>query len=199
MADNLSGFAIEVRKMTREEMLEKLHGISPGVELVALTSEYALERTFVCKKGIDYDWVSFDEPWPAIKITDLTEDILFRIKDKLRNKCLSEDDLSGTQLLSMINGFGKNSDICNACAGLQDMTLGKEQSLYVLCDLYANTTTFYFYTNYELFAEAFEDLYISAPTKWEDLSDEDLASWIERLEFEFIDIPLCEYSVEDDE
>ncbi len=195
----MSGFAIEVRKMTREEMLEKLHSISPGVELVALTSEYALERTFVCKKGIDYDWVSFDEPWPAIKITDLTEDILFGIKDKLRNKCLSEDDLSGTQLLSMINGFGKNSDICNACAGLQDMTLGKEQSLYVLCDLYTNPTTFYFYTDYELFAEAFEDLYICVTTKWEDLSDEDLASWIERFEFEFSDIPLCEYSVEDDE
>ena len=37
--------------MTREEMLEKLHSIKPGVELTALTSEGALECEYVTYPG----------------------------------------------------------------------------------------------------------------------------------------------------
>lgn len=182
--------------MTREEMLEKLHSINPGVELVALSSEYALERTFICSKGCAYDWVSFDEPWPAIKISDLTNDQLVLIKDKLNKRELSKKDLGGSQLLSMFNATGNNVNICDACIGLQEIVLGNDNVLFVLCDVYADMPTYTFYSDYVLFAKDFEENYMRVDTKWEELSDEELMSWIDRLECEFSDIPFCEYNAD---
>lgn len=182
--------------MTREEMLNKLHNINPGVELVALTSEYALERTFVCSKGFAYDWVSFDELWPAIKISDLTNSRLSLIKDKLRNKNLSKDDLKGSQLLSMFEANSSDTDICDAFIGLQDIVLGKENDLFVLCDIYADSPTYTFYSDYTLFVKAFEEKYMRVDTEWQELNDEDLMSWIDRLGNEFSDIPLCQYDAD---
>lgn len=185
--------------MTREEMLNKLHSINPGVELVALTSEYALERTFVSSKGCAYDWVSFDEPWPAVKITDLTNDQLDLIKNKLSNKSLTKDDLKGSQLLAMFEANESDIDICDAFIGLQDIILDDDSTLFVLLDDSENVPIFNFYSDYTLFSNAFEDIFICVDTEWEELSDEDLMSWVDRLESEFTDIPFCEYSVDDNE
>lgn len=179
--------------MTREEMLNILHNINPGVELVALTSEHALERTFVCGRGFAYEWVSFDEPWPAIRISDLTNIQLSLIKDKLRNKSLSKDDLKSSQLLSMFEEYGGDTDICDACIGLQDIDL--ENDLFVLCNIYADEPTYTFYSDYALFVKDFEEKYIHVDTEWQELNDENLISWINRLEYEFSDIPLREYDV----
>ena len=184
--------------MTRDEILSQLHKINPGVELVALTSEYALERTFVCGQGFSYDWVSLDETWPAVRITDITDEILHRIKIKLSDRSLSETDLRGTQLLAMYEGFDTNLNICDAFSGLKDITLEDDNSLYVLCDTGEGETTYCFFSKYALFAQAFEDAYINVDTRWETLSDEDLLSWIERLECEFDSIPLCEYESDTD-
>ena len=182
--------------MTREEMLNKLSNINPGVELVALTSEYAIERTFVCGKGFAYDWVSFDEPWPAFKISDLTNSRLDLIKEKLRNRSLSYDDLKGSQLLHLLKKCASDVDICDICIGLQDVVLEKENDLFVLCDVYTDSPTYAFYSDYMLFVKAFEEQYICVDTEWQELGDEDLMSWIERLENEFSCIPLCEYDTE---
>lgn len=182
--------------MTREEMLNKLHNINPGVELVALSSEYALERTFVSSKGCAYDWVSFDEPWPAVKITDLTNDQLDLIKNKLSNKSLSKADLKGSQLLAMFEANESDIDICDAFIGLQNIILGDENALFVLLDDSAVTPQFNFYSDYTLFSNAFEDIFMCVDTEWEELGDEDLMSWIDRLESEFSDIPFCEYTTD---
>ena len=182
--------------MTREEMLSRLHGIEPGVELVALTSEYALERTFVCGKGFSYDWVSFDDPWPAIKITDITCEQLQKIKNKLSLGILSADDLKGSQLLTMYNSFDNDISIQDAFGNLRDVMLNENDELYVFCDMCDRGIKYRFFSNYNTFAKAFEEIYMYVDTKWEDLSDDDLVSWTERLEYEFDSIPLCEYDAD---
>ena len=180
--------------MKREGMLKRLQNVDFGVELVALTSEDALERTFINSKGFAYDWVSFDEPWPAIKITDLTNEQLNSIKDKLRNKSLSKDDLKGTQLLSMFEETGNNGNICDAFIGLQNVVFETDNTLFALYDMECNMPIYTFYTDYALFVKAFEERYMRVDAEWQDLSDEDLMSWIDRLEYEFSDVPLCEYN-----
>lgn len=184
--------------MTREDMLNKLHNIEPAVKLTALTSEGALECEYITKKGTNYEWISMDSPWPAIKITDLDNDKLAIIKEKLKNQSLTCNDLEGTQLLSMYDGHTDEpeeniSSLNQSLLGLIDITLAEDNDFFVLCDTNSYEPTFRFFSDYKLFAQAFEEEFIHVSKRWEELSDVELLSWIERLKFRFEDIPFIEY------
>lgn len=57
--------------MNRDEMLKILHSLKLGVELTALTTEEALDCTYVTSKGVFHEWRAlYDWPYYTLKNTD---------------------------------------------------------------------------------------------------------------------------------
>ena len=129
--------------------------------------------------------------------SDLTNDRLALIKDKLCKGCLSKEDLKGLQFFWMVEAIESDEGICDIFSGLKDIVLGNDNILFVLCDVSEDTPTYNFFSDYTVFAKSFEEKYMFIDTEWKCLSDEELLSWIDRLEYEFSGIPFCEYNADD--
>lgn len=177
-------------KMEREEMLEKLKNINVGVKLVALTSEVALECTYVTSEGIGYEWRSlYDWPTCAV-IKNVSSELLCTVKEKLASKTLTLSDIEKTSLEQFY--FGEKISVGDFFSHVQDVDTLCGNELYAL----SIDEKVYFYVDYKSFENAFQKNYAICDTYWENMSDEDLEEWINRLENEEWSIPLDEFNGE---
>lgn len=204
---NLQISVEEETLMTREEMLEKLHSIKPGVELTALTNEGALECEYVTGKGTGYEWIGMYE-WPVARLRGVTASLLGNIQAKLAKDALSICDIEGTAFFDLYASFvseycdeDQNSNCVLIAAlksllGVKDINNGE---LYVIFDSHSDNPMFDFFADYESMALAFGENYISVNMAWDAFDDEDLALWIERLEDNYQGIPFASYGSEVEE
>lgn len=193
--------------MTREEMLEKLHSIKPGVELTALTNEGALECECVTSKGTAYEWIGMYD-WPVARLRGVTNSLLKDIQIKLSKDTLSLCDIEGTVFCDLYDGFvssesdeGHNDNyILNAAfKSLLNVKDFDNCELYAIFDSYSDNPMFEFFADYESMASAFGENYIGINTEWDAFDDEELALWIERLEDNFQGIPFASYVLGNEE
>lgn len=194
--------------MNREEMLEKLHSIKPGVELTVLPSEGALECEYVTSKGTSYEWIGMYD-WPVACLCGITNTFLKNIQAKLATGTLSLTDIENTVFydlyISFVSGEGEDEDhsdnaVLNvALKSLLDVKDCDDGELYAIFDSYSDNPLFEFFADYNAMASAFGENYISVNTEWDAFDDEDLALWIERLEDNYQGIPFASYGPEDEE
>ena len=171
-------------------MLEKLNSINVGVELVALTSEDALECTYVTSEGTGYEWRSlYDWPTCAI-IKNVSTELFNKVKEKLARKTLSFLDIKGTSLEQFY--FGEQISIGDFFSNMQEIDTIYNNELYAL----SIGEKVYFYDNYKSFETAFKKNYAICDTYWENMSDEELEEWINRLDNEEWNIYLEEFNGE---
>ena len=193
--------------MTREEMLEKLHSIKPGVELTALTSEGALECEYVTSKGTAYEWIGMYD-WPVARLRGVTNFLVKNIQAKLEKDALSLSDIKDTVFYDLYasfvsgdsdEGHNDNYALNVAFKSLLHMKDLDNCELYAIFDSYSDKPMFEFFADYESMTSAFGENYISINTEWDAFDDEDLALWIERLEDNYQGIPFASYGQGDDE
>ena len=178
--------------MNREEMLQKLHTISIGVELTALTSENALECEYVMSTGTRYEWIGLYD-WPVYAL-NLPEDFnLESIKKALADGTFNDSQIAGTDLEKLYSEYlstgHEETSPNDFLSQLISISTLEASVLYA----FISEDKVLFFGSYKLLEAAFADQYVDGATPWESYSDEDLAEWIERLETEFEGIPLSSF------
>ena len=81
--------------MKGEEIIKKLHAIGCGVGLTIMSSEGAIQCSYITPKGYGYECKSIDD-WPLVRLSRISRDLIKKIKEKLTSKSLSYDDILGT-------------------------------------------------------------------------------------------------------
>ena len=163
--------------MNRDEMLSILHNLKVGVELTALTTEEALECTYFTSKGTGYEWRALDDwPYYTVIINDCNK--FLEIQEKAKKQTLTYQDLETTELEKLYSSaVGKNIVSVNMFfEHLDNISLHDNGILYVLVD----DGVAYFFKTFSAFEEAFEERLV-LDTLWENMSDDELAAWIERV------------------
>lgn len=181
--------------MTREEMMLVLKNAPTAVELTALTTEETLECTYITSKGIGYEWRSmFDWPVALLKLNG--DEKLCAIIDKANQSILSFDDVQNTDLYNFY--LSENEDDSNVEAlnnffeHIKYLSLCENGEIYA----YALEGKAYFFETYEKFKQSFSDNFAKCDITWEEMADTNLMEWYERISTEEFEIPLIEYTEE---
>lgn len=186
--------------MNREEMLNKLHSIKPGVRLTVLPDEYALECDYVTRFGNYYEWIGMND-WPVVMISKLQREEFESIKTKLQTGSLALDDIRATQISNLyLAYYNEDADpkwLNKALSSLITIDLNQDGELYVIVDATGSETSFSFYSDYDSMATAIENKYATCVTPWDNMSDDALSAWIERIEEYYDGIPYGFYDDED--
>lgn len=175
--------------MNRNEMLTILHSLKLGVELTALTTEEALECTYVTPRGLFYEWRALLD-WPYYKLKNIDCGELAEIQARVRKQALRFEDLENTELKNLyFSEMGEDLDSLNIFFKTID-------NIY-LCDsgnLYVSVVdgVAYFFETYSGFARAFEE-HLVLNTLWEDMSDDELTEWVERVTHEELNFQFVEF------
>ena len=160
--------------MNRAEKLTVLHRLKLGVQLIALTTEGALDCTYITSKGFFHEWLALDGDWPYYKLQNINCDKLEEIKKKVKQQALTFEDLENTELKDLYScEMGENPDTLNTFfENIISVSFCDDGSLYVFVD----DGVSYFFEKYSAFENAMED---RVDNLWEDLSDDDLEEWVE--------------------
>jgi hypothetical protein len=163
--------------MNRDKMLTILHSLKLGVELTALTTEGALDCTYVTSKGFFNEWRElFDWPYYRLTITDCEK--LLEIKKKVEQRTLTFEDLEGTEFKNLYSSeMGDDIDLVNIFfSNIDNISCCVDSKIYVSVD----DDVAYFFETYNAFEKAFEERLI-LDVLWEDMSDDELAEWVQRV------------------
>jgi hypothetical protein len=175
--------------MNRDEMLTVLHSLKLGVELTALTTEEALDCTYVTSKGVFHEWRALhDWPYYTLNITDCEK--LLETKKKVKQHTLTFEDLEDTELKNLYSSeMGEDFDSVNMFfANIDNISCCDDGKLYVSVD----DDIAYFFETYSAFEKAFEKRLI-LNILWEDMSDDELAEWVERVTHEELTFQFAEF------
>jgi hypothetical protein len=166
--------------MNRDEMLKILHGLKLGVELIVLTAEEALDCIYVTSKGFFHEWRAMYD-WPYYILDNIDCEKLLEIKKKVEQHTLTFDDLEGTEFKSLYSSeIRENADSASMFfSNIDNISCRDGRKIYVsVVDDVAC-----FFETYSAFEKAFEERLI-LNVLWEDMSNDELAEWVERVTHE---------------
>ena len=168
--------------MTREDMLQKLYTvpfilIDPAREWEDIG--FTERDIWVNAKG--YGWISCDEPTTWCEVRCPESEKWVYIREKLSTADLSVEDIKGTDLLDLLKEitYGDFDEDCdNPCDYLKDLLSLPAEGLQWI---YAMDTFdgWQFFATEEDFKKAYERDWCDV--SWDELSDEMLLEWIDRL------------------
>ena len=171
--------------MTREEMLNKLHSIN--FQYIDPPSEWKdigfTERPiWVNAKG--YGYLSCDDPTDNFyECSGVEQEKWNNIRTKLKDGILQYEDVEGTSISELLDviSFGEYCEDENPCNYLMELlTLSENQIEKIYC--IQEFEGWIYFDSEEEFKKAYErDEFDYA---WDDLSDEMLNCWVNRL-FEY--------------
>jgi len=175
--------------MNRDEMLKILHSLKLGVELTALTTEEALDCTYVTSKGVFHEWRALYD-WPYYTLNNTECKKLLEIKRKAKQHTLTFEDIEATELKNLYSSeMGEDLDSVNIfLANIDNVSRCDDGRLYVSVD----DDVAYFFETYSAFEKAFEERLILS-IFWEDMSDDELAEWVERVTHEELTFQFAEF------
>lgn len=128
--------------------------------------------------GKGYGYIYEEEPCDNWKLESFSNEKWQVIRKKLQSGKLVLDDLSGTALEGeedIWDMLSETDDVCDLLSGL--MRLPEELDEHIYC--VSSFDGYDFFATYEDFKEAVERN--DCDYKWEDLSDDVLEMWVERL------------------
>lgn len=175
--------------MERNEMLKMLHEQRTAAKLVVLSSEMAIECTYVSKQGFKYEWIAIDQ-WPASTIIFTSKDIFQKIIKRIGEQSLKLEDIQGTVLWTIYTDlFEKTGDVNVIFSELANIEYPEDGKVYLL----RTSEGARFFSKYDVFEARFFEEFVADCTLWDTLSDNELEEWIDRIRSEFDGIPCSEY------
>ena len=181
--------------MTREELLDKLHGIRIGAQPIVITNDMGLQYEYVTPKGYGTGFGNMGD-WPAYRLQHISNEKLQMLQEKIRNRTLTVADLEDTDLTRFYGYvFAANRpgnsipDLCDFMAGLLTIESTNDGILYALCDAGQWDPEVHFFATYEDLESAFEKEYANLPEEWESFSSNELADFWDRIRQELDCIP----------
>ena len=175
--------------MERNEMLRMLHEQRTAAKLVVLSSEMAIECTYVSKQGFKYEWTALDQ-WPASMITFTSKETFLKITKRIGEQSLKIEDIQGTVLWTIYTDlFEKTGDVNVIFSELANIGYPEDGKVYLL----RTSGGARFFSEYDVFEAWFFEEFVADCTPWDTLSDNELEEWIDRTRSEFDGIPCSEY------
>ena len=167
--------------MTREEMLDALGKLKFALIWPGRWEDVGFTEREIWINGLGYGYIMYDEPTQHWEGPGLGKDKWPRIKEKILNKTLTYEDIAGTTIadcLDTINyGYEYYDDQEKLLADLYELALTDypEGCFYAM----ATIDGIKFFGVEEEFKKFFEREW--ADKYWEEMSDDLLAEWIDRL------------------
>ncbi len=183
--------------MTREEMLEKLSAVGLRAAVTGYDYDTGIHYDFIKAKGAGSGTDRLGE-WPLFSLKGIEDDRWKLIREKIRENSLSREDLEGTDLGLLseeLLRFRLNADaeeISEVYKGLLSLPESVKDGFYCICDLGSWDKTAEFYGDRRSCEEAFEKSYCWDYVAWENMDDHELASWLDRLEEDLLELPFEE-------
>lgn len=175
--------------MKRNEMLELLSEHPTAAELVVLTSEMAIECTYISRQGFKNEWLGIDQ-WPAYAILFADKNSFLEISERISAHLLKLEDIQDTALCSVYTDlFEKTGDLNVIFSQLTDIEYPENGKIYLL----RTSEGVKIFAEYDDFDAYFVKELLTDCTPWETLNDDELEEWIERVRSEFKGIPCLEY------
>lgn len=189
--------------MTREEILNKLHGIKVGAQPTVITNDMGLQYEYVTSEGYGEGFGNMGA-WPAFVLRRNPREKIESIQKKIQAGVLCEEDLDGTELrpfYDYVMGIWRPDScvpaICELFSDLVSLSPNDSGEIYVICDVCQWEPEAFFFLTYEEMEEAFEELYASDIYQtWDELEDDELEAWLKRVDTELSSIPLMSITEE---
>lgn len=150
--------------MNRKEILDKLHNINIGANVIAQTFDMGLHYAYVTPKGYGESLGTMGE-WPVLCFKNVTPDFLLILKTKIGNQSLVKNDLSGSDLLGFYESVLENSichnellEINKFFEELLKVNVLENNRLYVICDTLQSELKIRFFGSYKDLEQAFPHL-----------------------------------------
>mgnify|MGYP000491644776 CR=1 FL=1 len=191
--------------MNREEMLKKLHEVSFCAVATVATMDMGLQFDYINSEGAGTGLGAFGG-WPAFILRQIEYSQWKIIREKVASDTLCIDDLIGTDLENLANaikGFHQDQFDNLSCtfANLTMLPDKLTDSFYCRYDLRAWDDTPDFFEKEIDFLEEFDSIYCGELQIWDDMGDDELKEWLERIEGDEGDLKVFQYIsyAEDDE
>lgn len=189
--------------LNREKMLTELKNIDLRAIPTVATMDMGLQYDYATSEGAGTGFGGMGD-WPAHKFMPIRKERWLRIREGKKNNSLTAADLEGTGLDIFLEKFNTiNYEVIPSEALKGLLNLSEELSGPFYCffddglwyDEHAERPVF-FTSEKELKAE-FISRFVDDLTKWEEMDDEELTQWYERLQDEMAEFAVCVYDSEE--
>ena len=178
--------------MNRDELLDKLHGITFCASLTALTSEECLEVEILTGDGVSYSWIGYDE-WFVYELKKIEKNKWNFILGKLLSRTLSREDLQGTDLYRLLESQDESVDLIEFFKTLKNFPEEVSEDFYCVC---GEGEPPVFYESQEIMAKDLKETYSDIVNVWENMNEDELEHWLQVYE-QCDGIPCCYFNDED--
>ena len=169
--------------MTREEKLQMLHGLSVRAYPTVATMDMGIEYDFVTGTGAGTGFGNMGS-WPVYRFAPMEKARWEAVCAAVRDGSVSREDLRGTGLDRLAEDAGISGEaepVSSVLGGLTALREAPEKAFYCLFDAESGEEAPQFFPSLEALEEAFAQRYCTSLTPWEDMSDEEMDEWIDRL------------------
>lgn len=175
--------------MNREEITNILRKIKPGAELAALPTEGALECTYITSLGVFFEWIPLDG-WQFYKVNNIDHISLSKIIEKAKLRNLSIADIKNTWLGELYDSeLGGEIRLLNDFfSNITSLNPANAREVYV----HVRDVAAHFYATRIEFEAELESHLSSKVLRWEDMSDDELAQWVEKVTKDTPSFPMIE-------
>lgn len=193
--------------MNREEMLKELKDIDLRAVPTVATMDMGLQYDYATSEGAGTGFGGMGD-WPAYMFNSIAKEQWLKIRKAIKENTLAVSDLKGTGLDDFLGNVKTISDKdkvipSEVLEGL--LTLPEDHADAFFCmfdagqwyDKYADKPEFF--TSENELKEAFIKQYVDDLTRWEEMDDEELTDWYNRLHDEMEEFTIYTYDPEEQE
>ncbi len=166
-------------------MIAELKSIDLRAVATVATFDMGLQYDYITSEGAGTGFGDMGG-WPAHILRPIGAEQWHRIRNAIKESALSYEDLEGTDLAPFVDNIHsmKELDINEALEGILELPEDINEAFYCFYD----TGTWYdslekpmFFTSEAEVKEEFISHYVGGIEPWEDMTDEEIENWYERL------------------
>lgn len=182
--------------MTREELLKELKSIDLHAMPTVVTMDMGLQYDYATSEGAGTGFGGMGD-WPAYMFESIEKEKWIRIRARIKDNTLMAEDLKGTGLdvlLDKVHSINYEIVPSEVLKGLLDLPEELTGSYFCFFDAgqwfdqYAEKPMFF--TSDKELKEEFISRFVDDLTKWEEMDDDELKNWYERLQDEMSDFAI---------
>ena len=188
--------------MTREQMIEELKSLDLRAIPTIVTMDMGLQYDYATSEGAGSGFGGMGN-WPAHVFNPFNEKQWLSIREAIRNKTIALEHLKNTGLdvfVQSIPTLGEElvlSEVLEDLLSLPENLINKYYCLFDTGIWYAKGDNPIFFTSEKQLKDAFIDRYVNDLTRWEDMDEEELVGWHDRIHNEMAELSVYTYEHEE--
>ena len=183
--------------MKREEMIAKLKSVDIRATPTVITMDMGLQYDYVTAEGAGTRFGGMGN-WPVHLFNSMKPEKWKQIRSAIQDGSLSEEHLKGTELVAFIDCISTMqplvlSEVLKNLLRLPETLTSQFFCLYDTGKWYTSSDIPKFFLSEQEMKDAFIAEYVFDITPWEDIPDDELKEWLNRLQGDMMEFPVCTY------